>query len=320
MAKTTEKSKDSPAEKKTTPSEEIVNQNKRELELINKRLGDYEFKINITEKDRIQAVLSKHNINKDNFIASCVNIFRKTPKLLLCEFSEIFFALISCAEVGLEPNTIKQHAFVVPFKNNSTGKYEAKVIFGYMGVREIMFRNPDVTKIRAELIFQNDIFEERIENNVQEISHVRAKENRGRRIGVYCQVFYKYADPETKVMYLDQIMAIKGKSKNPQNYEESHDPEGWYWKKACIKQLGKTMSDSHDLGKVIHIDNAMEGGNGYLQIRDNKLLLIEEGKPIKGLRTSIFGDAKTQAEKISEIANIPNPQINETPDEKKEAK
>ncbi len=282
---------------------------KTQIATLNKRLGEFESMITQDYyRESITGLLTRHVIDPQKFLQTCINIFRKTPMLLMCDFNDIYFNILACAEVGLEPNTVKEHAFLVPFHNKATGKYNVGIIFGYKGIREIIYRNPAVTKIRAELIHENDDFQESVVNNIQIINHIKARENRGRRIGVYVQVFYSNTEPETKVMYAEQIMAIKAKSKNPQKYEADNDPEGWYWKKAAIKQMGKMMSDSHDLGKSIHIDNVFEGGDGRFALQDNKLLLIEQGKPIKGLKTSVFGTQKTEEIKQSVIANLPSSQ------------
>ena len=65
----------------------------------------------------------------------------KTPKLLQCTSESFCFAVMTAAELGLDFSGALGEAYLVPFKNNKTGQYEAVLVPGWKGLRNLAIKN-----------------------------------------------------------------------------------------------------------------------------------------------------------------------------------
>ena len=72
---------------------------------------------------------------------SLANAARTTPKLLECDPMSLLGGLMSCAAMGLEPNTRSAIAYLIPFRNNRKGITEVQLIAGYKGYADMAFRS-----------------------------------------------------------------------------------------------------------------------------------------------------------------------------------
>jgi phage RecT family recombinase len=125
--------------------------------------------INDHARDQLAAVAAKH-MNPERMMRVVANAIRVTPKLQDCEPISFLGALMQCAALGLEPNTVLGHAYLIPFENSRKvgGEWvkvkEVQVIIGYKGLIDLARRyyGPGVTvridtseapvrKTRAEL-------------------------------------------------------------------------------------------------------------------------------------------------------------------------
>jgi len=72
----------------------------------------------------------------------------KTPMLLQCTQESLIFAVMTAAELGLDFSGALGEAYLIPFKNNTTGQYEAVFVPGYKGLRNLAIQNSIATGTR----------------------------------------------------------------------------------------------------------------------------------------------------------------------------
>jgi recombination protein RecT len=65
-------------------------------------------------KSSMAAVLPKH-VSPDRMLKIALQAVRTTPALQECTSKSLLGAVIQCATMGLEPNTVLGHAYLVPF-------------------------------------------------------------------------------------------------------------------------------------------------------------------------------------------------------------
>ncbi|MED2763460.1 recombinase RecT [Bacillus thuringiensis] len=87
-----------------------------------------------------------------------LNATTRNPKLLECSPDTIVGAVVNCGSLGLEPNLLG-HAYIVPFYNSKTGRYEAQFQLGYKGIMELVRRSGEVKAIYAHEVYEGDTFE-----------------------------------------------------------------------------------------------------------------------------------------------------------------
>lgn len=153
----------------------------------------------------------------ERFLRLALNAVSKTPKLLECEPNSVIGALMTAAALGLEPNTVQQQAFLIPYKKSKkvgtkwVDAYECQFQIGYRGFITLAHRSSHIDKIEAEAIHQNDVFEH-MQGTESFLRYKKALTNRGALIGAFCYVRLTNGNEMTLVLPVDDIEKIKGKS------------------------------------------------------------------------------------------------------------
>lgn len=118
-------------------------------------------------KSRVADSLPRH-ISAERMLRTMVLAANKSPDIYRCNLRQAVGAFLTLSQLGLEPNTPLQHAFLIPFKtkvwNPATRKrdiegYDLNVILGYPGLADLAFRSGMVTNIHADVVYAGDTFE-----------------------------------------------------------------------------------------------------------------------------------------------------------------
>jgi recombination protein RecT len=102
-------------------------------------------------KPEIARALPKH-LDPDRVARIATTVMRRTPKLADCTQASFLGALMTCAQLGLEPGPLG-HAYLVPYKQECT------FIVGYRGMIELARRSGQVKQVYAKVVRQGDEFE-----------------------------------------------------------------------------------------------------------------------------------------------------------------
>ena len=120
--------------------------------------------INNYKGDIAQALPSV--ITPERFTRIATNAVANNPKMIqaVTESPRTFIgALMTCAQLGIEPNTPLGQGYLLPFYNYNklTKKKEMQTTFqlGYQGVIDLCYRSGEVTMIQAHEVYEKDYFE-----------------------------------------------------------------------------------------------------------------------------------------------------------------
>jgi recombination protein RecT len=102
----------------------------------------------------IKSVVPKH-LTPERLARIGMAATSRNPGLMECTPESIVGAIVSCAQMGLEPNLIG-HSYIVPFYNSKTGKKEAQFQIGYKGWIDLVHRTGAVSEIYAHTVHLND--------------------------------------------------------------------------------------------------------------------------------------------------------------------
>src|SRR5574343_332893 len=111
-----------------------------------------------TKKDIFAQVLPQH-MRPERLIKVALMAMNRQPLLLQCTQASLFQALLAAASLGLEPDGVLGSAYLVPYRNNKTGQYEAQLIPGYRGLIDLARRSGQIESIEAHVIREGDKFE-----------------------------------------------------------------------------------------------------------------------------------------------------------------
>lgn len=113
-----------------------------------------------------EKALPKH-LTGDRFTRIAISAISKNPKLAEATQPSLLGALMTFAQLGLEPNTPLGHAYLVPFRNRGT--MEVTPIIGYKGLLDLAYRTGQYQTIDAFPVYKDDHlvtmhgFEEKLE-------------------------------------------------------------------------------------------------------------------------------------------------------------
>jgi len=198
---------DTPTEKNVKPVEgkkpatPLATQVKRQL-TIREQLESPKF------RDEIAKALPKH-LTPDRFIRVAVSALARTPKLKECEPVSLFGAMLTLSQLGIEPDGRRAH--LIPFENRRRGCVECQLIIDYKGLAEMAMRSGVVSYLHADVVCENDQFEE---NMGEIIAHkIDRRKPRGEVYAAYAICKFKDGTAKAEVMSSDEIEAIRKRSK-----------------------------------------------------------------------------------------------------------
>lgn len=167
-------------------------------------------------KTGIAAVAGKF-LQADRMLRLCVNAVKKTPRLLECDPQTVLGAMMASAALGLEPNTVQQQAFLIPYKRraNINGRwvdvYDCQFQVGARGFVTLAYRSPQIKRLFAETRHENDLFEH-MQGSQTFLRYSKAMSNRGAALGSFCHVMLEGGEETMCVLPMEEIEKIRGRS------------------------------------------------------------------------------------------------------------
>lgn len=109
--------------------------------------------------DKIAAVMPE-NMSKERMFQLAVSAYNSTPQLAECTTVSMLSCIMKCAALGLEPSAVDGlgRAYILPYRNRKTGKYEAQFIMGYKGMIDLARRSGEIESISAHAVYKQDYF------------------------------------------------------------------------------------------------------------------------------------------------------------------
>jgi recombination protein RecT len=140
----------------------------------------------------------------ERFVRIALTQLTKTPKLMSCTQASVMSCLLSCAELGLEPDGRRAH--LIPYGTVCT------LIIDYKGLVALARRSGEIADIHADVVCKNDKFTYSF-GTTGTLDHVPNLEDRGEVIAAYSFAKLKDGSCSYDVMSLKEIEAIRARSK-----------------------------------------------------------------------------------------------------------
>jgi recombination protein RecT len=172
-----------------------------------------------------------------------------------CTQASFAGALMTCAQLGLEPGGPAGEAYLLPFYSSKAGAYEVQLVIGYQGMVKLFWQSPIAQGLDARVVKENDLFD--YEYGLEPyLKHKPAKGNRGRTIAYYCVARTTTGGAVFIVLDRDDIEEIRKRSKAKDNGPWKSDYDAMA-KKTCIRQLFKTLPKSTELAQAVAHDETV---------------------------------------------------------------
>jgi recombination protein RecT len=213
------------------------------------------------QKGEIARALPRH-MSPDRLARIATTVMRQTPKLGEANPASFLGALMTCAQLGLEPGPLG-HAYLVPFKNHVRGCkdrrncgciVEVTFIPGYRGLVDLARRSGQVSNVQARVVREADEFDyefglepklkHRPQGSTSDVSHA------------YAVLKLKDGAADFDVMDLPEIAAIRKRSKASDDGPWSTDFAEMA-KKTVLRRLMKTAPMSVEYQQAVANDEAV---------------------------------------------------------------
>ena len=164
----------------------------------------------------LAAVAGKY-MTKERLLRLCINAVKKTPKLLECDPETVLGAMMTSCALGLEPNTVQQQAFLIPYERRvKKGDKWVTVVdcqfqIGARGFVTLAYRSEHIRSLDAAAIHQGDHFKHRRGTNAF-LEYETCLADRGPLIGAFSYARMADGAESAIVLPLDEILKIRGRS------------------------------------------------------------------------------------------------------------
>lgn len=151
----------------------------------------------------------------ERFTRICLTAMRQTPKLAQCEPASILGAMMTCAQLNLEPNTPQGLAYLIPYGR------ECQFQVGYKGLMQLMYRSGAIASFNADVVYRQEVeqglFEyesgisPRISHKIDLLNPEARTGNPEDVIAAYAAVVLKTGEPIVRLvtkMEIDQARAL----------------------------------------------------------------------------------------------------------------
>lgn len=188
-------------------------------------------------KPEIARALPKH-LDADRLLRIAVTAVRVNPKLQLCTQESLLAGVMTAAQLGLEPNTPLQQAFLIPFNNSiKVGnewkkRMEVQFQLGYQGVLDLAYRTAQYKDIYAEGVYEKDHFKYCLGLNRDLIHEPYEDEDRGELTHVYAVYHTKNGGYDFKVWTVARVR------KHAKQFSQSYEKKNGAWQASDASFLG----------------------------------------------------------------------------------
>jgi len=214
-------------------------------------------------KGQIEMALPRW-MDADRFARITMTSVQLNPKLLDCDAVSLVSAVMQCAQLGLEPDNVLGHAYLVPFKN------KVQIIVGYRGIMRLARNSDQIESIEARAVYEEDAFDFAYgDNKVRNLRHKPAENaNVGKLRAAYAIARFKGGGEVWEVILPRDVAKAKRASRSS---SRSDSPWKLYeeqmWRKTAVRRLEPFLPLDANARRAFAIDEAGERGElQYLEM------------------------------------------------------
>lgn len=175
-------------------------------------------------------------IDVDLFLRQALTAFNNDSKFRFCDPMSFIGALMVSAQLGLEPNTPLQYAYLIPFKIKGENKVQFQL--GYKGLLELAHRSGKIKMIYAYVVYENDEFS--IEyGDEPKIIHKPCLKDKGEAVGYYAYYHTINGGKSFEFMTKDEVIEFAQLKSKTYKYGAWQTDFNEMAKKTVLKKLLK---------------------------------------------------------------------------------
>lgn len=172
-----------------------------------------------------------------------------------CSPQSFLGAMMTAAQLGLEPNTPLGQAYLIPYRNH--GKLECQFQLGYKGLIDLAYRSGEVSTIQAHTVYENDAFDYEL-GLEPKLRHVPATKDRGAPVFFYAVFRMKDGG------YGFDVMSVEDARSHGRKYSKAFGSGPWQTnfeemaKKTVLKRVLKYAPLKTDFVRGLSADETVK--------------------------------------------------------------
>jgi len=167
--------------------------------------------------------------------------------------------VVEASQLGLEPDGVLGHAYLVPFNNRKTGQREAQLIPGYKGLVELSRRSGNLSTIYAHVVHERDQYRF-CYGLTPTLEHTPTGEpDPGPIVAAYAVAHLRDGGVQFEWLWKKEIDGIRAQSKAGSSgpWVTHYDEMA---KKTALRRLCKLLPVSVELQRAVALDEMAEAG------------------------------------------------------------
>ena len=157
-------------------------------------------------------------ITPERFTRIVLSALSTNPKLAETTPQSFLGAMMTAAQLGVEPNTPLGQAYLIPYRNK--GVMECQFQLGYKGLIDLAYRSGEISIIQAQMVYSEDSFTYSF-GLEPTLKHIPATGDRGEPVHVYAMFKTKEGGYGFEVMSIEEIRIFA------QKYSKAYDNGPW---------------------------------------------------------------------------------------------
>lgn len=194
-------------------------------------------------------------ITPERFTRIVLSALSANPQLAQTTPQSFLGAMMTAAQLGVEPNTPLGQAYLIPYRNK--GVLECQFQLGYKGLIDLAYRSGEISIIQAQVVYSEDSFTYSF-GLEPTLKHVPAASDRGDPVYVYAVFKTKDGGYGFEVMSIDELRAFA------QKYSKAYNNGPWQTnfeemaKKTVLKRVLKYAPLKSDFQRGVVQDETIK--------------------------------------------------------------
>lgn len=194
-------------------------------------------------------------LTPERFTRITLSALSSNPRLQECTPQSFLGAMMTAAQLGVEPNTPLGQAYLIPFRNH--GVMETQFQLGYKGMIDLAYRSGEISTIQAHVVYSNDRFSYSFGLNPT-LEHIPATADRREPTHVYAVFRTKDGGFGYDVMSMDDVR------QHAKKYSKSYGNGPWQTnfeemaKKTVLKRVLKYAPLKSDFVRQLSTDESIK--------------------------------------------------------------
>lgn len=232
-------------------------------------------------KPQLAMALPKH-LTPERLVRIAMTAVQRTPKLLDCDRTSFYAAIMTAAQLGLEPDGVLGQAYLIPFGG------KVQFIPGYKGLLTLARNSGEISYIAAHEVRDNDQFDFDFASGDPPVHKFSLKEDRGDVIAFYAIAKFRDGSFHWDMMTQAEVELIRDNSSGYQaakRYAKAGNIDSpWVsnpvemGKKTVIRRLAKYLPLS--VQKAAEIDAQVNAGMHVSLDRYGDVVIEGESTPV----------------------------------------